>query len=482
MFGSKKHKNKQGRVAGHMAARPGAVGGGAGGGAHSADASRTAGGSQATAASRAAGGSRSAKGVGAYAAGGAGAHAAGLHSAKGAGRGSRSAKSAVGGSHSAASAGHGSHSATSTRKKPQLSGRASAVLSVLLVLAGVAALAYPFVSNWLASQNHMEAIASYSSASNDTTEAQRQAMLAAAEEYNESLAGDPVHDPFVAGSGYAIPDNYDEVLNVDGEGTMGYLEIPTIGVSLPIYHGTSDEVLAKGVGHISNTSLPIGGEGRHSVLTGHRGLPSAELFTRLDELKEGDLVLVTILGETHAYRVYGTDVVEPDDLSTLVAEPGRDLLTLVTCTPYAVNTHRLLVHCERTEYTPAEAEQQAEEGSGGVNIDTLARIAGVVVGAVVLVVLWRVMRRRERAAAGAAGAGAAGAGAARHAAGAAGAGAAGAGGRALPSPMPMNSDVANQAVGMQPVDTGGRRKRGGSHFNAASKRTKRTKGGGKHAR
>ena len=270
------------------------------------------------------------------------------------------------------------------------------VFPVLLVLVGVAALMYPTVANWMSDQHHAEAIRTYDEAAMATSEADRAAMIQAAEAYNQSLAGDPVRDPFVPGSGYAIPSNYNDVLNPDGDGVMGKVEIPKIGVSLPIYHGTSEDALAKGVGHISNTPLPIGGEGRHSVLTGHRGLPSAELFTRLDELESGDLVLVTILGEVHAYRVYGTDVVLPDQLDSLAAVPGRDLLTLVTCTPYGVNTHRLLVHCERTDYVPEEAAEQSK-GTGRLATEDIARIGGAVAGLVVLGVLGLVGWRRRRA-------------------------------------------------------------------------------------
>ena len=274
-------------------------------------------------------------------------------------------------------------------------GPLATLLPLAIVLAGIAVLLYPTVSNWLAERDHLEAIAQYDEAASASSAAERAGLIEAARRYNESLAGDPVRDPFVPGSGYAIPTNYDDVLNVDGSGVMGTVKIPKIGVDLPIYHGTDDEALAKGVGHISNTPLPIGGEGRHSVLTGHRGLPSAELFTRLDELGPGDLVLVTILGEVEAYRVYGTEVVLPTELDSLAAQPGRDLLTLVTCTPYGVNTHRLLVHCERTKYVPEEAASQ--EGTAGLGVEALARVVGGVGGVVVLVLIALVVRRRRRA-------------------------------------------------------------------------------------
>ena len=194
-----------------------------------------------------------------------------------------------------------------------------------------------------------------------TVAAQDDALLAEewakAEEYNENLAGDPVHDPFVPGSGYALPDNYLDVLNIDG--VMGRITIPKIGVDLPIYHGTDAETLEKGVGHIESTSLPIGGEYRHAVLTGHRGLPSAELFTRLDELEPGDQFYLHVLDATLAYQVDQILTVEPQELETLVAEPGQDYVTLVTCTPYGINTHRMLVRGARIPYVP-EAEQSTQ--------------------------------------------------------------------------------------------------------------------------
>lgn len=232
-------------------------------------------------------------------------------------------------------------------------------MPLALVLVGVSVMSYPVVSNWLAERNASRVIQNYGEAVAEYSPGEIAAARQAAIEYNESLAGDPVHDPFVPGSGYALPANYEEVLNLDGGGVMGFIEIPKIGVSLPIMHGTSEEVLAEGVGHIEQTALPIGGEGRHSVLTGHRGLPSAELFTRLDELEEGDEFYLHVLDETMAYRVDEINVVEPDELAELAAEPGLDLVTLVTCTPYAVNTHRLLVRGVRVPYEEGAEEEAA---------------------------------------------------------------------------------------------------------------------------
>lgn len=147
-----------------------------------------------------------------------------------------------------------------------------------------------------------------------------------------------------------LPDNYQEVLNVNGDGVMGYIEIPKIGVYLPIYHGTSEETLQKGAGHLEATALPVGGLNRHPVISAHRGLPSAELFTRLDEMKIGDIFYIHVLDRTLAYQVDQIETIVPEDLAFLRAEEGKDLVTLLTCTPYAVNTHRLLVRGERIPY------------------------------------------------------------------------------------------------------------------------------------
>lgn len=229
--------------------------------------------------------------------------------------------------------------------------------ALTLFLGGAAVFCYPAISNYLNQKNQTRVVQTYE----ETVAAQDDALLAEewakAEEYNENLAGDPVHDPFVPGSGYALPDNYLDVLNIDG--VMGRITIPKIGVDLPIYHGTDAETLEKGVGHIESTSLPIGGEYRHAVLTGHRGLPSAELFTRLDELEPGDQFYLHVLDATLAYQVDQILTVEPQELETLVAEPGQDYVTLVTCTPYGINTHRMLVRGTRIPYVP-EAEQSTQ--------------------------------------------------------------------------------------------------------------------------
>lgn len=232
-------------------------------------------------------------------------------------------------------------------------------VAILSILLGVGIFLYPFISNFFAELSQNKVIDIYKANVEDTSKEEIEAEWEEAKIYNENLSGDPVHDPFIVGSGYAVPDNYDEVLNLDEEGVMCYLEIPKLDMNLPVYHGTSEEVLRKGVGHLEMTALPIGGKNRRTVLTGHRGLPRAELFTRLDEMKLGDEIYIHILDETHAYKVKEIKTVEPEELQNLTITPdGEDLATLVTCTPYGVNTHRLLVTGERTEYVKKEEKEQ----------------------------------------------------------------------------------------------------------------------------
>ena len=236
------------------------------------------------------------------------------------------------------------------------------VTAVLCILLGAGIFLYPFISNYFAEQEQNKVIDVYQAKVEDTSKAEREAMWEEAKLYNENIAGDPVHDPFMVGSGYAIPDNYEEVLDME-DGVMCYLQIPKLDINLPVYHGTSEEVLKKGIGHLEMTALPIGGENRRAVLTGHRGLPQAELFTRLDEMEVGDEFYIHILDEIHAYQVKEIETVKPEKLQDLTVMPqGEDLVTLVTCTPYGVNTHRLLITGERTEYVP-EKEKEAQTDS-----------------------------------------------------------------------------------------------------------------------
>lgn len=219
----------------------------------------------------------------------------------------------------------------------------SNIILLLVFLTGLSLLLYPSISNYWNSFHQTRAIARYADAVAKMDDKSYEAYFDAARAYNASLVGnDSRYMP-----SNADKDAYDSLLNVSGTGIMGYIEIPSIGVSLPIYHGVEDTVLQVAVGHIEGTSLPIGGPDTHAVLSGHRGLPSAKLFTDLDKLVPGDRFLIRVLDEVLTYEVDQIHIVEPQDVSFLNIEPGQDLCTLVTCTPYGINSHRLLVRGHR---------------------------------------------------------------------------------------------------------------------------------------
>lgn len=217
-----------------------------------------------------------------------------------------------------------------------------------ILIVGVCVILYPIVSAILSKMTESATIASYQQAVNNLSTTDITKMKADAIRYNEHLSGANLSDPF-SGKGEQLDTSYVKMLNVND--VMGYLEIPKIKVYLPIFHGSSQEALAKGMGHLPNTSLPVGGPGTHAVLTGHRGLPSATLLTDLDQMGKGDEFYIHILDEVLAYKVDQIKVVDPDNTSDLKIMPGKDYVTLVTCTPYGINTQRLLVRGERTAYT-----------------------------------------------------------------------------------------------------------------------------------
>jgi sortase A len=188
-------------------------------------------------------------------------------------------------------------------------------------------------------------------------EEEKSEARSAAEAYNNTLAG-------ISDDASLDEDTYNALLNIDGSGIMGYLEVPKIDVRLAIYHGTGEDALENGVGHLEDTSLPVGGSSTHCVLSGHRGLPSAKLFTDLDKLENGDLFYIYILGETLAYEVDQVLVVEPTQVDALKITPGQDYVTLLTCTPYGVNSHRLLVRGHRTEVVNETPEDNGARNNG----------------------------------------------------------------------------------------------------------------------
>lgn len=224
-------------------------------------------------------------------------------------------------------------------------GNFTTLLLILVLLAGLSLLLYPSVSDYWNSFHQTRAIATYAEEVANLNQDQYDEIWAAAESYNASLT-DRVNAYLLSD---AQKEEYQQLLNVSGLGVMGYIEIPSIDCSLPIYHGTEESVLQIAVGHLEWSSLPVGGESTHCVLSGHRGLPSAKLFTNLDKLREGDIFLLRILDEVLTYEVDQILIVEPQEVGALQIVEGQDYCTLVTCTPYGINTHRLLVRGHRID-------------------------------------------------------------------------------------------------------------------------------------
>ena len=218
------------------------------------------------------------------------------------------------------------------------------LLSVFLI--GLGVYVYPYVSDWFNSRYALLLIEDYERDITALSGERTREEMRKAKEYNDSLRGDPVTDPFIPGSGRALPQNYLDVLRFENE-VMCYVDIPKINVMLPVYHGTSEEVLQKGVGHIEGTAFPIGGEGNHPVLTGHTGLPRAMMFTDLTKMEEGDRFFIHILGNILIYEIDDIQVIDPEDISNLASYYDQDYVTLLTCTPYGINSHRLLVRGSR---------------------------------------------------------------------------------------------------------------------------------------
>lgn len=218
------------------------------------------------------------------------------------------------------------------------------ILLVLMLLVGVCVLLYPALSQYWNSKTQTRAVESYQNALNSITDDSYSEYFEEAELYNERLA--QMNDPLSEGSAL---EEYDELLNVSGTGVMGYITISKLGVELPIYHGVSAEVLNIACGHVEGSSMPIGGESTHSVLSAHRGLPHARLFTDLDRMELGDIFTVTILDRVVTYQVDQIKVVEPNEVNDVQIIDGEDHCTLLTCTPYGVNSHRLLVRGTRIE-------------------------------------------------------------------------------------------------------------------------------------
>lgn len=278
-------------------------------------------------------------------------------------------------------------------------------LIVIVFLAGLSLLLYPFISNEWNNYRQSKLITTYEQViTQQQEEKDYSAEWEKAKAYNASLLPMVLPDSFAAAAAAVEPDpEYVSSLNLLGDGMMGYVEIPKIDIKIPVYHTTSEEVLQTAAGHLEGSTLPVGGEGTHAVISAHRGLPSAVLFTDLDKLVEGDHFLLYILDEILCYEVDRINVIEPYDTECLAPEEGQEYVTLMTCTPYGVNSHRLLVRGHRISYEPEVVEVMQEEAKAStqINIHTdylLWVIVGLSVTAlfiVVIIVLDRILRKRR---------------------------------------------------------------------------------------
>lgn len=239
-------------------------------------------------------------------------------------------------------------------------GIAKFLLVLLLFLAASVLMLYPFAANYLFENRTDSLVQAVEETAEEIDDSKRLNELELAKEYNEMIANGHIRlqDPFVQEASIAGEEYYNSLLCMTDDGVMGFIRIPSIDVSLPVYHGTSEQTLEVGAGHLQGTSLPVGGMSTHSVITGHTGLSKAKLFTDLIELKEGDIFILNIYGEKLVYEVDQIKTVKPYELDALAVVPGEDLCTLVTCTPYGVNTHRLLVRGHRT--TDMDPKENAE--------------------------------------------------------------------------------------------------------------------------
>lgn len=266
---------------------------------------------------------------------------------------------------------------------------ASTMILILILVVGLSLMLYPSLSNWWNEAHQSRAIAAYSQEVSKLDENRYDELWQQAWEYNRSLVGRE--------NVYLLDDSqkaeYERLLDVSGMGIMGYIEIPSLKVSLPIYHGTEESVLQVAVGHLEWTSLPVGGESTHCVLSGHRGLPSAKLFTDLDRLVVGDRFRLGVLDQVLTYEVDQILIVEPQDTEALLIEEGKDLCTLVTCTPYSINTHRLLVRGHRVE-TEKDAKN-IRVTSDAIQIEPYL-VAPVVAAPILLVLLLGLLIPRRR--------------------------------------------------------------------------------------
>ena len=268
--------------------------------------------------------------------------------------------------------------------------KVTTVFFLLLFLAGLSLLLYPTVSNWWNTMHQSRAITEYSQQAENINREEYEKMWREAQEYNAALRENP--DRFLMTE--EEKQQYEQLLQVSDTGMIGYVDIPAIDCSMPFYHGTDEAVLQVAAGHLEGTSLPVGGMGTHCAISGHRGLPSARLFTDLDKLKEGDLFTLRVLEESLTYEVDQILIVEPEDMEALAIDPMQDYCTLITCTPYGINSHRLLVRGHRVLLAEEAEPEKTEEDHFPVLPVALAVPAAAVMAA--LLVKCRSRKKKKR--------------------------------------------------------------------------------------
>ena len=267
------------------------------------------------------------------------------------------------------------------------------ILIVICLLAGSGFLLYPTAGDVINAGKNKKEIDAYSAAVEALSEDEKNTILSKAQAYNTAHTTNVITDAFTEEG--QVDEAYEKLLDVTGDGMMGYLDIPKINVHLAIYHGTANDVLQNGVGHLEGTSLPIGGTGTHAVLAGHRGLPSARLFTDLDQIETGDIFSLRILDEELTYEVDQIKVVEPYETEDLAIDPQQDYVTLVTCTPYGVNTQRLLIRGHRIENTGKTEESSVSLLKQLINVRSVMGVCLVVILIIVFIQMGRKGNRKH---------------------------------------------------------------------------------------
>ena len=278
------------------------------------------------------------------------------------------------------------------KNKKTKANRITFILLVVVLLAGLSLLLYPTVSDYWNSLHQSQAIVEYSQEVEKMDQELYEKLWSEAIQYNKTLTNHPNRFEMTEEE----KQKYDKLLNVSGNGIMGYIEIPAIDCFLPIYHGTNEAVLQTSIGHLEGSSLPTGGAGTHCVVSGHRGLPSARLFTDLDKLKEGDRFVLKVLDRTLTYEVDQILTVDPYDLEALAIDPQQDYCTLVTCTPYGINTHRLLVRGHRVENRTQTQDITEARDISQVNPVLILSLAAGVIIILIIILLVRARRKNRR--------------------------------------------------------------------------------------